>query len=182
MLNVRIISKREINTLKESEKMKKLLNYFVVLALVLIPLKSVNSYVPDVKDMQTDKALLCKMSQDCKKLAEVGYFEARGEGEKGIMYVMGVVLNRTNHPKFPDTITKVVNQPYQFSYRNTHAFRCGIREKSKYNEILSLSYDMINQNVKNPTKATHFHSKNMSTGWSRSMNLVGIVGNHKFFK
>ena len=50
-------------------------------------------------------------------LAEAVYFEARGTGAEGETAVAHVVLNRSNDPKFPDTVCGVVADGCQFSYR-----------------------------------------------------------------
>jgi N-acetylmuramoyl-L-alanine amidase len=48
-------------------------------------------------------------------LACLVWAEARGEDQLGKQLVVDVVLNRVDDPRFPDTITDVIYQRYQFS-------------------------------------------------------------------
>jgi len=54
-------------------------------------------------------------------LARTVYFEARGDGARGMEAVAAVVMNRVHSSEFPDTVCAVVEQggetpPCQFSY------------------------------------------------------------------
>jgi spore germination cell wall hydrolase CwlJ-like protein len=62
---------------------------------------------------------LGQSAQHC--LALTMYWEAKGEGPAGMRAVASVVLNRVDHPEFPDTVCGVVKQggespPCQFSW------------------------------------------------------------------
>lgn len=48
-------------------------------------------------------------------LACLVWAEARGEDQTGKQLVVDVVLNRVDDPRFPDNITDVIYQRYQFS-------------------------------------------------------------------
>lgn len=52
---------------------------------------------------------------DLDLLARCVYAEARGEPYAGQVAVAAVVLNRVNHPSFPNTISEVIYQPYAFT-------------------------------------------------------------------
>src|SRR5690554_1185755 len=58
----------------------------------------------------------CEQSKECFKLVEALVYEARSEPREGQIAVASVILNRVDHPNFPDTIQGVISQPYQFSY------------------------------------------------------------------
>ena len=49
-------------------------------------------------------------------LTRNAYFEARNQGEKGILATVFVVLNRTKDSRFPSTPCKVISMPSQFSW------------------------------------------------------------------
>lgn len=51
-------------------------------------------------------------------LEQVAMNEAGNQGIQGIRYVVGTILNRVDSPDFPNTITEVIYQPYQFSTGN----------------------------------------------------------------
>jgi len=55
---------------------------------------------------------------DLLTLARTLWGEARGEPRKGIEAVANVILNRVASPRYPDTVTKVCRQPFQFSCWN----------------------------------------------------------------
>lgn len=70
---------------------------------------------------------------DC--LAKVVYYEARGEGEMGMLAVAWVVLNRVMHPNYPKTICEVVYQKKQFSWTAKEP-------KPVYNEMMYKSVEI----------------------------------------
>lgn len=53
--------------------------------------------------------------QDLKLLANAVYGEARGEPYEGQVAVAAVILNRIEHPEFPDTVGGVIFQPGAFT-------------------------------------------------------------------
>lgn len=55
-------------------------------------------------------------SKDVKCIADVVYFEARGEPTKGKIAVANVIKNRLNDPKYPKSYCKVTHQKGQFSF------------------------------------------------------------------
>lgn len=55
-------------------------------------------------------------ADETKCLAEAIYREARGESLVGQLAVAQTIINRKNHPNFPDSICKVVFQKNQFSW------------------------------------------------------------------
>lgn len=128
----------------------------------------------------SEKSKLCKQSIECVKLAEVGYYEARGETKHGIANVLGVVLNRANDERFPNTVVGVVSQPKQFSYLTSQTYKKGIKEYAIYDLILELAYDMLNKNIENPTTALYFRHKSVRNR-TNTGRIVNVIGNHAFF-
>ena len=57
---------------------------------------------------QSQTQTLSKEQLEC--LATNTYMESRGEGEKGMLATIFVVLNRTKDPRFPSTPCKVIAQ------------------------------------------------------------------------
>jgi N-acetylmuramoyl-L-alanine amidase len=62
----------------------------------------------DLPDLQVS-------NQEFELLARLIYWEARGESFMGQVAVATVVLNRLDDPRYPNTIDKIVKQPYQFT-------------------------------------------------------------------
>lgn len=60
-------------------------------------------------------------------LANAMYYEARGEGERGMLDIGQTVMNRVARPQWPNTVCRVVYQPAQITgiwtadYRHTDA-------------------------------------------------------------
>ena len=80
-----------------------------------------------------------KYSQsDYNLLARLISAEARGEPYSGQVAVGGVVLNRVEHPSFPDTITGVIYQNGAFSCLNDGQFNQPVAE-SAYRAAQDLS-------------------------------------------
>ena len=53
--------------------------------------------------------------QDLNLMANAVYGEARGEPYEGQVAVAAVILNRVEHPDFPDTVSGVIFQPLAFT-------------------------------------------------------------------
>src|SRR5690625_3806636 len=70
----------------------------------------------DLEYIKNNK-FICSVDENCYLLAEVIYFEARGESKKGMVAVAEVVFNRVNAPYWPDTVDSVLSYRCQFEYR-----------------------------------------------------------------
>lgn len=70
-----------------------------------------------------------KMSnEDMSLIALVTMAEAEGESEKGKRLVIDTILNRVDHPSWPNTVSEVIYQKKQFSCMwNGRADRCYVR-------------------------------------------------------
>lgn len=124
----------------------------------------------------------CKMSKQCAKLAEVGYFEARSESDEGVLATMFTVLNRIDHPNYPHTIREVVHQPKQFSYVHDGSLERGIKEPEQFRRTLSLAYTALSEDIESPIgDSTHYHTTAISPYWASSLAYVTTIGNHKFY-
>jgi N-acetylmuramoyl-L-alanine amidase len=127
----------------------------------------------------------CDYNKQLEILALNIYHEARGEGEAGMQMVGEVVLNRVDHPKYPDTICDVVYQRGQFSWvkkMKNHA--------PKENEMWELSLHMAEQLLQGnidlyDNGATHFLNPKVSgklPSWTRKFDRVATIGNHVFYE
>lgn len=52
--------------------------------------------------------------EDAQRLMKIAFAEAGSQGVEGQLRVMQVVWNRVQSPEYPDTIEKVISQPFQF--------------------------------------------------------------------
>ena len=127
-------------------------------------------------------------SRDLECLTQAVYYEARGEGRDGMKAVAQVVLNRTRHPAFPNSVCGVVFQGAarrtgcQFSFTCNGSMRRGVnpvawdRARDVASKALSGSVFAAVGN------ATHFHTTGVSPGWRNSLVRVSQVGSHLFYR
>lgn len=126
----------------------------------------------------------CKSDKMCKYLAEAGYFESKGESNKGVKAVMFVVLQRVaDEHRWANTVKEVLRQPAQFSYVRDGSLERGVVEKKRYKEIMVIAHRVLNGDTINPVpKANHFHTTSLKRGWTKNMRVVAVIGNHVFFE
>ena len=117
------------------------------------------------------------------------YFEARGESNLGQWAVGRVVFNRVSDPRYPSDACSVVKQgPWSKGLPVRHkcqfSFYCDGRpenvldddswRQAKRMARLSRDLDVVGG-------ATHYHGLSVSPGWSRSMRVTRVIGNHIFY-
>ena len=108
------------------------------------------------------------------------HHEARGEGGRGMIAVANVVINRVNHPNFPDTICEVVYQRLQFSW--VHQVKPVPIHKANDKAKLIAYEAIVNTTLKDNTKgALFFHAKNINPGWKNHV-VTARLGNHIFYR
>lgn len=111
-------------------------------------------------------------------LAKNIYHESRGEGRIGMLAVGKVTLNRSLHPKFPDTICGTVYQKYQFSWTQTREGRVNPTQFAKAKAI-ALEVLSGNHELKD-FPALYFHNSSVNPGWK--LRKVAIIKNHHYYK
>lgn len=114
-------------------------------------------------------------SSDYELLARIISAEARGETYMGQVAVGAVVLNRVDHPSFPDTLSGVVYQKGAFSCLNDGQF---------YEPISDSAYraasDALN-GVDPSGGAIYYYNPVKSTNkWIFSRPIITTIGNHRF--
>lgn len=119
------------------------------------------------------------LARDATCLANVVYREARGESRKGQDAVAHVVLNRVEHPDFPDDICAVVRDPGQFAPRASgHAL-----DERSYDRAKVVAQNAIRGVSGDPTGgATYFHAGADRPKWSWSLEGAGQIGKHRFYR
>ncbi|MCR9277125.1 MAG: cell wall hydrolase [Pseudomonadaceae bacterium] len=132
---------------------------------------------------RTSAASLRQADIDCLALAM--YFEARGEGAKGMQAVGSVVLNRVAHDGFPGTVCKVIREggekpPCQFSWwcdgksdkpRNLALWE---RTRTVARELLS------GKRSDNTRGAIFFHNTSIDPNWPYKRTVT--IGSHVFYR
>jgi spore germination cell wall hydrolase CwlJ-like protein len=125
--------------------------------------------------------------QQC--LASGIYFEARGESTKGQAAVAQVILNRVRNPAYPKTICGVVYQNEDWRNRCQFSFACdNIKDRvnSQYNWRVAREVAMAVTAGKiwlpQVGSATHYHAVYVRPKWAKTMEKVGRIGLHVFYR
>ncbi|WP_162937399.1 cell wall hydrolase [Indioceanicola profundi] len=120
-------------------------------------------------------------------LAQVVYFEARGESEIGRRAVAAVVMNRVGHDKFPDTICGVVRQggetpPCQFSWWcDGQAEK--IEEQDAWMDAKRIAREMFEHKHPDPTNgAMYFHRRDTSPDWMNVFRQTAQIDDHIYYR
>lgn len=125
-------------------------------------------------------------AQQC--LAQAVWYEAASESNAGQRAVAQVVLNRVAHPNWPSTICGVV---YQGSNRSTgcqFSFTCdgSLRRKASgasWNRAQKVAGAALGGDVYAPIgHATHYHTLWVNPYWAGSLEHVGTIGAHRFYR
>ncbi|WP_324260975.1 cell wall hydrolase [Altererythrobacter sp. H2] len=123
---------------------------------------------------------------DC--LATAIYYEAASESIGGQRAVAQVVLNRVAHPTYPNTVCGVV---YQGSERKTgcqFSFTCDgslrrVPSASAMARARMVARDALAGDVYTPVGlATHYHTIWIYPYWAPSLDHIGTIGAHRFYK
>ncbi len=123
-----------------------------------------------------------------KCLTDAIYYEAATEPEAGQRAVAQVILNRLRHPTYPTSVCGVI---YQGSERNTgcqFSYSCDgsmARTPSKYywDRARRVAADALAGKVYAPVgTATHYHTTEVNPYWAPSLDFIGTVGAHRFYR
>ena len=121
---------------------------------------------------------LTKVEITC--LTRNAYFEARNQGEKGILATVFVVLNRTKDSRFPSTPCKVIHQPKQFSWIGKGKV---VKDHKTYKEVEVLVKEVLDGKHKDITRgSTHFHTTKVKPSWCKKMTKTVKIKDHVFYK
>ena len=114
-------------------------------------------------------------SADLELLARTISAEARGETYMGQVAVGAVILNRIEHPSFPDTIAGVVYQKGAFSCLDDGQF---------YEPVADSAYkaarDAINGLDPSGGAIYYYNPKTATNKWIRSRPVIVTIGRHVF--
>jgi spore germination cell wall hydrolase CwlJ-like protein len=119
-------------------------------------------------------------------LADVLYFESRGESVAGQAAVAEVVLNRVESPKFPNSICGVVHQSNsngcQFSW-TCDGKTDKIRNQEAYAQVAKVARALMDGAPRALTDgATYFHTPAVRPSWARKFTRTAKVGSHIFYR
>lgn len=114
-------------------------------------------------------------SADYELLARIISAEARGESYLGQVAVGAVVLNRVEHPSFPDTVSGVVYQNGAFSCLYDGQFYEPIADSA-----YSAARDALNGLDPSGGAIYYYNPKTATNKWIRSRPVITTIGRHIF--
>lgn len=129
------------------------------------------------------------------------YYEARGSNLADKAGVADVVLNRVNDRRYPDSICEVVHQGKQKpSWKDPNkmvmvrdacqfSWYCdgkadNPQDEDRWNEALLIAYNMMEHGkFRGITEgATHYHATYVNPRWASTLQQVGRLGAHIFYR
>jgi len=132
-----------------------------------------------------------RLAAESKCLAEVMYYEARGEGVDGEKAVAEVVLQRTHNPNYSSTVCGVIREGVEPGRRDCQfSFACNgsinrPREEAVWRQVHLLAEKIMAGQVKLTGETGHaiaYHNVGVSPSWAESMEKTAQIGNHVFYR
>lgn len=108
-------------------------------------------------------------------LARIISAESRGEPYEGQVAVGAVILNRIDHPSFPNTISGVIFQPLAFSCVNDGQINEPVSDSA-----LKAAQDAINGWDPSGGAIYYYNPTKSTSKWIFSRTIICSIGNHKF--
>lgn len=159
---------------------KRLLPVSVLLAVLLLLVLVWTKRPPAPEQPAEEQAELESWRQtfseaDLDLLARVVRAEAEGEPFDGQVAVAAVILNRVNHPEFPNTIPGVVYEPLAFS-----VVANGTVNKPATSSAVQAAHAALN-GLDPSGGALYFYNPNKTrNAWIRSRPVFKTIGKHIF--
>jgi spore germination cell wall hydrolase CwlJ-like protein len=123
------------------------------------------------------------------------YYESRGSNLADKAAVADVVLNRVNDTRYPNTVCEVVKQGLQDANGNMRRNKCQFswycdgkadnpQNQDLYVEAQSIAWNMVEEGkYRGITEgATHYHATYVNPRWASTLQLVGRIGAHIFYR
>ena len=128
-------------------------------------------------------------------LAQNIYYEARGSNYADQIAVADVVLNRVQDTRYPNTVCAVVRQGVKNADGSMKRNKCQFSwycdgksdwpaDTDSWVNAQMIAYNMLENNSgRGLTEgATHYHANYVKPRWARSLQLVGRIGVHIFYR
>lgn len=139
-----------------------------------------------------DRTKDANAAAELKCLSDAIYFEARGESYNGQIAVAEVILNRVELPAFPNSVCGVVYQGQARMFACQFSFVCDGKPETiadgrayrRAQEIAKLVLGGERRGVSSgggKDKATHYHARSVSPGWSQAFKQTAAIGEHVFY-
>ena len=135
---------------------------------------------PNIKtNSDTAYAQTNSYSQNVELLARAVNGEARGEVYEGQVAVAAVILNRVDHPSFPNTIAGVIYQPGAFTAVSDGQIDVPISHNST---VYKACQDAMNGWDPSGGAIYYYNPRTATSKWIYSRPVITTIGNHIFAK
>ena len=122
-------------------------------------------------------------------LAEAIYFESRGEYWTGQEAVGNVIMNRVNHPAYPNTIAEVVYEGAHKKHACQFSYVCDgksevIRDIDSWEHSVISAIRVYHGFAKDHTNGSLFyinHDVSTNQGFFKTLEPVRKIGSHTFY-
>ena len=122
-----------------------------------------------------DSSASSSYSNEVMLLARLISAEARGEPYSGQVAVGAVVLNRIEHPSFPNTMSGVIFQPGAFSCMDDGQWNAKTTDSA-----IRAARDAISGWDPSGGAIYYFNPSTATNGWIWSRPLIVTIGKHRF--
>ena len=123
------------------------------------------------------------------------YYEARGSNLADKAAVADVVLNRVNDSRYPDTVCGVVKQGMKDANGNMRRNKCQFswycdgkhdrpQDEDRWAEAQMIAWNIVEEDkFRGITEsATHYHATYVKPRWASTLQLVGRIGAHIYYR
>lgn len=114
-------------------------------------------------------------SGDVSLLARTISAEARGEPYVGQVAVGAVILNRIEHPSFPNSLAGVIYQPGAFSCISDGGINAAVSDSA-----YRAARDAVNGWDPSGGAIYYFNPAKATSAWIWSRPLITVIGDHRF--
>ena len=112
---------------------------------------------------------------DFNLLARIISAEARGEPYMGQVAVGAVILNRVEHPSFPNTLAGVIYQPGAFSCLYDGQVNAAVSDSA-----YRAAREAINGSDPSGGAIYYYNPAKSTNGWIFSRPVITVIGGHRF--
>ena len=161
--------------MKLNIKLKNLVRSISICAVLAISSSITATLQAETNPRQFQTQTLSKEQIICLSLN--AYHEARGEGEKGMLATIFVVLNRTKDSRFPSTPCKVIAQPSQFSWYGKGKT---IKEPEMYDKAKQLVHEVLDGKHRDFTRGSIYFNAHHKAPKGTMCTIK--IGNHSFYR
>ena len=114
------------------------------------------------------------------------FFEARDQPLLGMEMVAQVVMNRVEHPRYPDDVCGVVYDPYQFSFTIDGHPEVKTFKAPDDRRAARIAREVASRFLEGDTigiTSTHYHTVSISPWWKYKVDFMldGRVGDHIYY-